>query len=150
MNITPELARRFWAKVDIQKPTDCWIWQAASFGRYGAFGPTPGTAVGAHRVAWELANGPIPAGLFVCHKCDTPLCVNPRHLYLGTPKQNSEDMVTKQRQNQGEARPNAKLTNVQVLAIRLDPRAQRKIAADYGISQTLVCYIKTNRNWKAV
>lgn len=151
MHITPELARRFWVKVDIGNKDACWNWRAGTFdGRYGAFGPTPGKAVGAHRVSWELTNGPIPDGLVVCHKCDNRLCVNPDHLFLGTSKQNSQDMVAKARQNKGEDRYCAKLTTAQVSAIRLDPRPQRAIAQDYGVSQTLVQYVKSRRNWKHV
>ena len=152
MNITPEIALRFWSKVNIQRPNDCWLWQAATFGEngYGAFGPTPGQAIGAHRVAWEIVNGPIINGLYVLHKCDVKLCVNPKHLFLGTPIENSKDMVLKGRQHKGVDRPDAKLNAELVLKIRADNRPQRVIAKELSISQTLVCYVKAGVIWKHI
>lgn len=89
---------RFWSKVD--KTSDCWVWIGAKHPTgYGAFGI--GQVVHyAHRLSWELVNGPIPDGLFVCHNCpngDNPSCVNPAHLFLGTQVDNMQDMLGKGR-----------------------------------------------------
>jgi hypothetical protein len=90
------VADRFWSKVD--QSGDCWIWTATRSGKgYGQFG-VDGRLVIAHRWAYEAERGSIPPGLFVCHRCDVPACVRPDHLFLGTAKENSEDMVRKGRQ----------------------------------------------------
>lgn len=88
-------AQSFWFRVRVTDSTACWTWEGAMSGegeRYGYYG-----GMGAHRFSWILANGPIPAGLFVRHKCDNPPCVNPAHLELGTHQQNMEDMIERQR-----------------------------------------------------
>ncbi len=95
------LADRFWAKV--RKTHGCWLWTASILGGtgYGAFGMqrADGRAQPqyAHRVAWALTHGPIPHGQWVLHHCDTPLCVRPDHLFLGTQKHNMEDAARKGR-----------------------------------------------------
>lgn len=87
----------FWAKV--RKGERCWIWTGAKHIRgYGACGRSYGDTR-AHRVSWLMANGPIPSGLGVLHRCNTPLCVNPRHLYLGDQKQNAADCTAAGRRN---------------------------------------------------
>lgn len=73
----------------------CWLWTASTFGGYGQFGMGHGHVVGAHRAAWLLLRGPIPDDLFVLHKCDVKVCVNPDHLFLGTNKDNLDDFVAK-------------------------------------------------------
>ena len=95
-----------------------------------------------HRVAWEMARGTIPDGLFVCHRCDNPRCCNPEHLFLGTAADNNADMVAKRRNRRGQNHQNAKLTDAQVLAIRADCRSSRAIAAEYGVSDTTICLVK--------
>lgn len=90
---------RFWSKVEVtENPDDCWNWKAkAKSGHgYGIFNLGDHQS-NAHRVSWMLSNGPIPDGLFVCHKCDNPRCCNPNHLFLGTPKDNTDDMNRKGR-----------------------------------------------------
>lgn len=98
---SPEFLARFWSKVDRSGgPDACWPWLASK--RSSGYGQIAlgGTVVGAHRVAWEIANGPVPDGLSVCHNCpdrDDPSCVNPAHLWLGTQKENVADTIDKGR-----------------------------------------------------
>jgi hypothetical protein len=87
---------RFWEKVE--KSEGCWLWTASRHtDGYGRFGPNHAEAKRAHRVAYELEVGPIPPGMLVCHRCDTPLCVRPDHLFLGTIGDNNRDMEAKGR-----------------------------------------------------
>ena len=85
---------RFYDKIDIKGPDECWEWQAATKKRethqYGLFNLN-GFMMHAHRIAWFLANGPIPEGKFILHKCDNPVCCNPHHLYCGTHSDNMKD-----------------------------------------------------------
>jgi hypothetical protein len=100
-----------------------------------------------HRAVWELRHGPIPSGLSVLHECDTPGCINVTHLRVGTTAENMADRERRGRGLKGEKHPQAKLTAERVAAIRLDTRAHRIIAAEYGISQSNVSMIKTGRRW---
>lgn len=109
----------------------------------------------AHRVAYERANGPIPAGMVVCHTCDNPPCVNPEHLWLGTIADNNRDMVEKQRQmrwngrRSGNGNPRAKITAEDAAAIRAlrGKLRQREIAERFGISRSTVAGIVTWKTW---
>jgi hypothetical protein len=95
---TPLIVAKFWSRVDIpNREALCWEWTAAKrrFG-YGAMN-IAGVQMGAHRIAWELFNGPIPDGLHACHHCDNPSCVNPSHIFLGTHADNMADRKAKGR-----------------------------------------------------
>ena len=90
------LLERFFLKV--KKTRKCWLWQGGiEKNGYGRI-KIKGRKVGVHRLSYELHQGPIVDGLFVLHRCDTPPCVNPEHLYLGTQKQNIRDCVSRERQ----------------------------------------------------
>lgn len=98
----PSLEERLWKSVDKNGPlpptldSRCWLWvrnPACTYGRIKRPGERIPSTV--HRIVYELEIGPIPAGLLVCHKCDTPKCCNPGHLFLGTPKDNIDDMLGK-------------------------------------------------------
>lgn len=135
----------------LERKSGCWLWTGATAGRprYGCvrFGKRK---LRAHRVSWQIHRGRIPNGLLVCHNCDTPLCVNPDHLFLGTHADNQQDSVRKgRRPNQkGVANNQAKLTEREVAAIRADKRPQRQTAADYGIDQSQVSNIKRGKYWR--
>jgi HNH endonuclease len=89
-------ADQFW--LHVRKTEGCWLWTGPTNGRYGRVG----RRTYAHRVSYELEHGPIPDGLFVMHNCDTPLCVRPDHLRVGTAKENTQDAVAKRRMATGE------------------------------------------------
>lgn len=94
-----DINARFDAKVTPGAPDACWLWSPAYPQNYGTIrrsAPERGT-VRAHRLAYERANGPIPKGLLVCHRCDVPGCVNPAHLFLGTHGDNQRDRIAKGR-----------------------------------------------------
>lgn len=100
---TPRDIERFWSKVDRSGgPDACWMWTAArhEFG-YGKI-RVQRKDVGAHRVAWEITNGPVPEGMFVCHTCDNPPCCNPAHLWIGTSTENAADRHAKGRSYGGD------------------------------------------------
>lgn len=148
---------RFWSKVE--KSDGCWNWRAGCFPEgYGAV-RWNGNAAKAHRVSFELINGAIPAGVFVCHSCDNRKCVNPAHLFLGTANDNNQDMMRKGRARfTGPNRPRgaapwhrAKISELTVQRLRvLGPGilSQRLIAGLVGIKHYAVGCIWRNKTWK--
>lgn len=134
---------RFWEKVEKAGPDDCWIWTGGTFADgYGAIN-VDGVPKRAPRVSYELSTGPIPKGLRIRHSCDNPLCVNPAHLIPGTAKDNSQDMVARQRQAR-----NTKLTDEQVQEIRHADSTLAELAATYGVSVGLIGAIRGKRGYR--
>lgn len=114
------LTERFWAKVDKSAgPDGCWVWTASLHPKgYGKIGIAKGRWQLAHIISWTLANGAVPKGLCVLHRCDNPPCINPTHLFLGTLADNNADMKAKDRHQRGERQWMAKLTDEDVRSIR--------------------------------
>ncbi len=155
--LTNDVKARFEAKFVRGGPDECWIWTAAKdrygYGRMWIPRQNRGALAGAHRIAWALANqAEIPEGLLVLHRCDSPPCVNPNHLFLGTQADNMADKVAKNRQSRiarkGESHGSAKLMETQVVAIFYDPRPHAQIAGDFGVSRGQVWGIKAGRTWR--
>ena len=95
--MTESVLQRFWQRVNKEAEDGHWVWTGAKRGfGYGQLFVN-GKNQSAHRLSWELHNGPIPEGLWVLHKCDYPPCVNPEHLFLGTPQDNALDKCKKGR-----------------------------------------------------
>lgn len=105
--------KRFWSKVRVGDPGECWLWVGGRLGKnYGGF-VLEGEKQYAHRVAFFITHGRWPEPCCL-HSCDTPLCVNPAHLVEGTQADNMEDMTVKGRRTRGEDFPQAKLNEARV------------------------------------
>lgn len=151
-----DLAGRFWEKVDKSAgPDGCWIWTGfldrKGYGDFHSVGK--GKSCYAHRVAYELTNGPIETSLEVCHACDNPACVNPAHLWLGTHADNMRDSVNKNRHARGEKNGHAILTETDVIAIRAKHAqgvSYRDLAAEYGTCRANISMIITGKRWKHI
>ena len=157
------LAERFWPKV--VKTEGCWGWIGAKdSGGYGQLGPTKTNRhhLKASRVSWELHFGPIPDGMYVCHRCDNPVCVRPDHLFLGTAADNMRDCVAKGRQvaRSGEEAGNARLSAEDVADIRrryvkgMHPKrrtgcSSSELAAEYGVTVQYIGQL-ANGKWRKV
>lgn len=143
----------FWGFVE--KGPACWLWIGGG-DIYGRYTPSGRLSMGAHRWAWELTSGPIPSGLRVLHRCDTPKCVRPDHLFLGTSSDNTRDMHAKGRwhagNQKGERNGRARLSDVQVAELRSlyvrqnrwrsrTGMTQSELAQRFGITQAWVSAI---------
>ncbi len=157
------LAEQFEQYVDRSGgPDACWLWTRTRDDRgYGRiYTPTRQRSERAHRIAYELAHGPITDGMSVCHHCDNPPCCNPAHLFLGTHSDNMRDMVAKGRDSartkpercpRGECHGSAKLTETKVREIRRRYAAggvsQSALASEYGVTQWSICMVTRGRSW---
>ena len=153
---TSDIAGRFWSQVD--KSGDCWIWlgwrwKGEGYGHFGIKRNGKWQKMYAHRMAYLLEHGEIPERLHVCHTCDNPPCVNPKHLWLGTFRDNIQDAVNKGRlDNSGEANHFAKLSLEQVDEIRERHKAGEKVPAlakEYGIKFVQTYRILRGESWAA-
>lgn len=152
---------RFMAKVH-KAENGCWLWTAATvkslgYGRFG-FGREVDYA---HRASWRIFRGPIPKGMFVCHRCDVRHCVNPGHLFIGSQRENMRDAADKGRIKlpranyaSDETHQVSKLTNDQVQAIRRaelwNGEVRRSFAERFGVTPACVWMARTGRTFKDV
>jgi hypothetical protein len=132
---------------------DCWLWAAGKDkDGYGVVRFKGRRRVKAHRAAHEIFKGPIGEGQMVCHACDTPSCVNPDHLFLGSAKSNKADCVAKGRHVRGESAPKAKLTPDQVRAIRSQALVADgpALATQYGVTKEAIYAIWNRKSWRHI
>lgn len=149
------LADRFWEKVRRADGDSCWEWTGATMqGGYGKIhsGGLDGRLIGAHRASWELANGPVPSGMYICHSCDHPPCVRPDHLFIGTPTENFQDMRRKGRwaAANGSAHGRAKIVAHDVVDIRsLHAFGARvkDLATAFGLTPQGICSVLFGYSW---
>ena len=164
--------KRFWSKVDkaFYCLGACWEWKDAKVRGYGQF-RIGNTKYLAHRVAYSLVVGKIPDDMCVLHRCDNPCCVNPSHLWIGTPADNARDRDEKGRTGRtpgdlngthtmpektarGAKQGAAKLTAANVLEIRERYAAggcsHRGLASEYGVSKTNITYIVRRKSWRHI
>lgn len=154
---------RFWEKVEIGEAGDCWEWTAYKTKKgYGRF-QLSGSPERAHRVAWALTFGPVPDGLFVCHHCDNPGCVNPAHLFIGTNSDNQLDSVCKGRHKgwrgmrtsmEGTNNGQAKLIESDVLEIRrlaIETSLNNcEISKRFPVGEQQIGRIINRKRWKCI
>lgn len=139
---------RFWKYV--KKTKTCWLWQGSGtnpgYGRF-SIGGRHGKSYSVHRISWLIHFGKIPVGLCVLHHCDTPNCINPSHLFLGTRLDNNQDRDRKKRYIPSYG--NTKLSLDQVNQIRKDISglSQRELAKQFNIHQSTISNIKRRKTW---
>jgi hypothetical protein len=136
------------------EPSGCWIWKRFLSEGYGVV-KVGHRAIRAHRFSYERANGPIPKGAVIRHKCDRTNCVNPDHLEIGTQADNVRDAVERGRAKgaPGVRNAKAKLTPDQIIEIRRRSEAGETrvtLAAAFGVAPTMISNIARGVNWKHV
>ena len=143
------MKERFERFVSPEPNTGCWLWTGAhDASGYGHFGVASSTPNRAHRVAYRLYCGEIPPGAIVRHKCDTPACVNPNHLLLGSSADNASDRSERGRTAVGERNGKSKLTPELVRKIRgMTNLSERAIAAQIGVHRGAVSAVLSGRTW---
>ena len=154
MELTASDRKRFDSFVMPVPEAGCWLWAGAAHVKgYGYFS-VHGKGRRAHRVSYEMACGPIPTGLSVCHKCDTPACVNPDHLFVGDQRANILDAVAKGRVCTSAAsaarRPNQKLTDDEARQVLTGDEPQYVLARRFGVDKKVIRNIRRGKTYRWV
>lgn len=144
--LSPEQIDYVWSRVE--KTGECWLWKGSlnpdGYGKITLPVNESNRTIAAHRLVWEMVKGEIPKGLLCCHSCDVRHCVNPSHIWLGTQKENIQDMVRK-------GRKPSKLKPKQVLEIyallQENTLTYREIGQRFGVGTTIVRDIGSGKKW---
>jgi hypothetical protein len=155
------LDQRFWRYVSCEPNSGCWLWDGACDRKgYGQLRLGTGALRYATHIALELAGRELPLGMLACHRCDVPSCVNPDHLFVGTPLDNTTDMIVKGRftydpalRPRGSRVGGAKLheRDIPVIRQRLAAgEALPTVAATYDVTPTAIWYVKCGKTWRHV
>jgi hypothetical protein len=143
----PGREARFWQKVD--KSAGCWLWTGNKLpSGYGTFRMRPGSMYYAHRLSWAIHYGPIPIGVYVCHKCDNPSCVRPEHLFLGSNSDNIRDSIRKGRFPVGERCARSKLSLDDVAAIRASGEPGAALASRYRVTTATISRVRNGQCYR--
>ncbi|CAM5772058.1 hypothetical protein LMIY3S_03716 [Labrys miyagiensis] len=147
------IAERLWAKTEIRGPDECWNWlgwrHPSGAGQIGRGKRSEGLAY-THVVSWEVTNGPVPETKCVYHRCENLGCVNPHHLFIGTPADRSKYLVEQRRHSYGEAQA-TKLNDAAVRDIRgrlIENDSQRILAEQFGVSRSMIGLVGQFERWK--
>jgi hypothetical protein len=156
------MEQRFWDYVSPEPNSGCWLWDGSydrkGYGQLRIAAEGPGALRYATHIALELAGRPVPPRFQACHRCDVSSCVNPSHLFIGTPQQNTDDMISKGRMRaklgpRGSNVFGAKLHESDIPNIRLRLAAGetlRSIGSDYGVSEALISAVRLRKIWRHV
>ncbi len=145
--------KRFWEKV-IKVEKGCWTWSKCRGKKgYGTFRFNDRNYQ-AHVFSYIIHNGPVPEGKQINHHCDNRACVKPDHIYAGTAKENTRDMMDRGRHKcnptKGENHPNSVFTNEQILYIRSSSKKQTELGKEFGVSLGVISNIIVKRTWKHI
>lgn len=151
LDLTPQDIVRFWSRVKVGKQYECWLWLGSKTPKgYGKMA-IKGVSFYAHRIAlWIIMFGGLSTEKAACHRCDTPSCVNPNHLFAGSHSENMMDATRKGRNGKAGLFKHSKVSYGMVKSIRKAKGSQRDIGARFGISQALVSRIRNRRIWKNI
>lgn len=143
-----DMAERLLSRISVTA-NGCFEWQGTKSVGYGRL-RVGKNVIGAHRVSYETFRGPIPPGLFVCHRCDNPACINPSHLFLGTAKDNAQDALSKGRLNGHPFKMTAPSSVAQIRRAWKSGEKQKALAKRFGLSVGAVGRICRNKVWKEI
>lgn len=156
-------SERFWKYVSPEPNSGCWLWSGSQdrkgYGQLRITGQGPGSLKYATHVSLELHDRPVPPGMFACHRCDMPSCVNPDHLFIGSAQENTDDMIRKGRMRpfdyvaRGSQNGGSRLheTDIPVIRRRLAAgETLRSVGLTYGVTESAICSIRLRHTWRHV